>query len=259
MHSNESIPAAPTAIASPRTPQIASLEQLLHGMTWTEGRVGWKEEGLLHLTMLLTLSVLEIGGSSVASQPTELRATGGFLGSFWGAGGDKGASLDLGKRTSWSLIIMVITLWIWGVPERKKKEICSARPWAGGRQSSRVSTHEVSLNLTLKPHGPHGLQLFLTESFLIAWDRGSWKGWDRRIWDWGEKGLFSAYSPLHHLWLGSRDYNKKKNEDIFLSWCGPQYDIWFLTAHIPNVRQAYCLPEIMADINTLCQNSCSLN
>lgn len=112
MHSNESIPAAPTATASPRTPQIASPEQLLHGMTWTEGRVGWKEEGFLHLTMLLTLSVLEIGGSSVASQPTELRATGGFLGSFWGAVGDKGASLDLGKRTSWSLIIIVITLWI---------------------------------------------------------------------------------------------------------------------------------------------------
>ena len=96
----------------PGLPRLPAPEQLLHGMTWTEGRVGWQEEGFRYLTMLLTLSVLEIGGSSVASQPTELRATGGFLGSFWGAGGDKGASLDLGKRTSWSLIIMVITLWI---------------------------------------------------------------------------------------------------------------------------------------------------
>lgn len=61
--------------------------------------------------MLLKLSVLESGGSSVASHPTELRGTGAFLASFW-AGGDSGASLDLGKRTSWSLIIMVITLWI---------------------------------------------------------------------------------------------------------------------------------------------------
>lgn len=57
-------------------------------------------ESRLCLTTLLKLSVLEMEGSSVASQPTELRGTGGFLGSFFWAGGDKGISLDLGKRTS---------------------------------------------------------------------------------------------------------------------------------------------------------------
>lgn len=123
-------------------------------MTWTKGRVRGKEEISLHLTALLKLSVLEIGGSSVASQPTELRATGGFLGSFFWAGGDRGASLDLGKRTSWSLIIMVITLWIWGVPERRKRfvDLDHGKRWA----VLTVSTHGMSLNLVLKPEGPKG-------------------------------------------------------------------------------------------------------
>lgn len=89
------------ATASPRTPQIASPEQLLHGMTWTEGRVGWKEEGFLHLTMLLTLSVLEIGGPQWHPSPQSFVQLEVSWEPFWGQG-DKGASLDLGKRTSWS-------------------------------------------------------------------------------------------------------------------------------------------------------------
>lgn len=154
MHSNGSVPSVPTVMASSKTPQIDTLDELLHGMTWTKGRVRWKEEGSLHLTVLLKLSVLEIGGSSVASQPTELRATGGFLGSFFWAGGDRGTSLDLGKRTSWSLIIMVITLWIWGVPERRKRsvELDHGKRWA----VLRISTHGMSLSLALKPQGPRG-------------------------------------------------------------------------------------------------------
>lgn len=102
------MPALPTAQRHPSLPQNDQ----------TEGRVCW---GCRHLTVLLKLSVLERGGSSVASHPTELRGTGAFLASFFWTGGDSGASLDLGKRTSWSLIIMVITLWIWGVPEVKKR------------------------------------------------------------------------------------------------------------------------------------------
>lgn len=102
----------------------------------TKGRICW---GSRHLTVLLQLSVLERGGSSVASHPTELRGTGAFLASFFWTGGDSGASLDLGKRTSWSLIIMVITLWIWGVPEGKKRfGVLVHGP--GAWQHSRVAT-----------------------------------------------------------------------------------------------------------------------
>lgn len=126
-------------------------------MTWANGRVRWKEKDSLHLTVLLKLSVLEIGASSVASQPTELRATGGFLGSFFWTGGDRGASLDLGKRTSWSLIIMVITLWICGAPEQRRKVFIIQNHGAGGRQSSRVSAHGMFPNVALKPQDPKGL------------------------------------------------------------------------------------------------------